>query len=167
MVGRCALRLRQCIQFARKRGVLSRRSPAGSGSLVARHRQVHAPCEAETGNGHKRRNAKQADRHGVLGYKGARRKRLASFCRETYKPLIKHKLWERRALGMAGATVARRACEPSPRSCAGQAFQEIATAGSATPWCRRRFSLARSRVPAPKTERSRAPCCCFIVMNEP
>ena len=29
------------------------------------------------GNGHKRRSAKQADRHGVLGYKGARRKRLA------------------------------------------------------------------------------------------
>ena len=26
---------------------------------------------------HKRRSAKQADRHGVLGYKGARRKRLA------------------------------------------------------------------------------------------
>jgi hypothetical protein len=50
---------------------------AGSSSLVARHRQVHAPCEAETGNGHKRRSVKQADRHGVLGYKGARRKRLA------------------------------------------------------------------------------------------
>jgi hypothetical protein len=77
MFGRCALRLRQCIPFARKCGVLSRRSAAGSGSLVARHRQVHAPCEAETGNGHKRRSAKQADRHGVLGYKGARRKRLA------------------------------------------------------------------------------------------
>ena len=75
MFGRCALRLRQCIPFARKRGVLSRRSAAGSGSLVARHRQVHAPCGAEAGNGHKR--AKQADRHGVLGYKGARRKRLA------------------------------------------------------------------------------------------
>src|ERR1700737_2104404 len=77
MFGRCALRLRQCIPFARKRGVLSRRSAAGSGSLVARHRQVHAPCETEIGNGHKRRSAKQADRHGVLGYKGARRKRLA------------------------------------------------------------------------------------------
>src|SRR5580700_59670 len=77
MLGRCALRLRQCIPFARKRGVLSRRSAAGSGLLVARHRQVHAPCEAETGNGRKRRSAKQADRHGVLGYKGARRKRLA------------------------------------------------------------------------------------------
>jgi hypothetical protein len=35
-----------------------------------------APCEAETGNGHKRRSAKQAHRCGVLGYKGARRKRL-------------------------------------------------------------------------------------------
>jgi hypothetical protein len=77
MFGRCTLRLRQCIPFASKRGVLSRRSAAGSGSLVARHRQVHAPCEAETGNGHKRRSAKQADRHGVLGYKGARLKRLA------------------------------------------------------------------------------------------
>src|SRR5216683_8411006 len=76
MFGRCAVRLRQCIHLARKRGVLSRRSAAGSGSLVARHRQVHAPCEAETGNGHKRRSAKQAHRCGVLGYKGARRKRL-------------------------------------------------------------------------------------------
>src|SRR6266571_2014105 len=74
---RANLPLCQCIPFARKRGVLSRRSASGSGSLVARHRQVHAPCEAETGNGHKRRSAKQADRHGVLGYKGARRKRLA------------------------------------------------------------------------------------------
>src|SRR6266513_2800904 len=76
MFGRCALRLRQCIHFAPKRGVLSRRSAAGSGPLVARHRQVHAPCEAETRNGHKRRSAKQAHRCGVLGYKGARRKRL-------------------------------------------------------------------------------------------
>jgi hypothetical protein len=33
--------------------------------------------KAETGNGHKRRSAKQAHRCGVLGYKGARRKRLA------------------------------------------------------------------------------------------
>src|ERR1700694_139839 len=77
MFGRCALRLRQCIHFVRKRGVLSRRSAAGSGTLVARHRQVHAPCEAETGNDHKRRSAKRAHRCGVLGYKGARRKRLA------------------------------------------------------------------------------------------
>src|SRR5579859_1903282 len=77
MFGRCALRLRQCIHFARKRGVLSRRSAAGSGPLVARHRKVHAPCEAETGNGHKRRSAKQAHSGGVLGYKGARGKRLA------------------------------------------------------------------------------------------
>src|SRR5258705_10638986 len=76
MSGRCALRLRQCIHFACKRGVLSRRSVAGSDLLVARHRQVHASCEAETGNGHKRRSAKQAHRCGVLGYKGARRKRL-------------------------------------------------------------------------------------------
>src|SRR5438552_13362439 len=40
------------------------------------HRQVHAPCEAETGNGHKRRSAKQAHRCSVRGYKGARRKQL-------------------------------------------------------------------------------------------
>src|ERR1700736_6882101 len=77
MFGRCALRLRKCIHFARERGVLSRRSAAGSGPLVARHRQVHASCEAETGNGLKRRSAKQTHRYSVLGYKGARRKRLA------------------------------------------------------------------------------------------
>src|SRR6516225_2333309 len=76
MFGRCALRLRECIHLARKRGVLSRSSAAGSGPLVARHRQVHASCEAETGNGHKCRGAKQAHRYGVLGYKGARRKRV-------------------------------------------------------------------------------------------
>src|SRR4029077_9103512 len=61
----------------RKRGVLSRRGAAGSIPLVGRHRQVHAPREAETGNGRKRRSATQAHRYGVLGYKGARRKRLA------------------------------------------------------------------------------------------
>ena len=55
------------VGFFHERGVLSRRSVARSGPLVARHRQVHAPCEADTGNGHKRRSAKQADRHGVLG----------------------------------------------------------------------------------------------------
>src|SRR5882757_255808 len=76
MFGRCALRLRQCIPFACKRGVLSRRGAGGPGSLVARHRQVHAPCEVEIGNGHKRRSARQADRDGVLRYKGARRKRV-------------------------------------------------------------------------------------------
>jgi hypothetical protein len=43
---------------------------------VARHRQVHASCEAETWNGHKRRRAKHAHRCGVRGYKGARRTRL-------------------------------------------------------------------------------------------
>jgi hypothetical protein len=32
---------------------------AGSGWLVAGHRQIHAPCEAETGNGHRRRIAQQ------------------------------------------------------------------------------------------------------------
>src|SRR5712692_1739963 len=77
MFGRCALRLCECIHLAHKRGVLSRRSTAGSGSFVARHRQVHASCEAETGNGDKRRSATQAHRCGVLGYEGARRKRLA------------------------------------------------------------------------------------------
>ena len=76
MSGRCALRLRQRIHIARKRWVLSGRSLAGSGPLAARHRQVHAPCEAQTGNGHKRRSAKQAHRCGVLGHKGARRTRL-------------------------------------------------------------------------------------------
>src|SRR5207302_8759759 len=76
MFGGCALRVRQCIHFACERGVLSRRSAARSGPLVARHRQVHAPCEAETGNGYKRRSAKQAHRCGVLGYEGARRERL-------------------------------------------------------------------------------------------
>src|SRR5271156_2444715 len=34
MSGRCALRLRECIHFARKRGILSRRSAAGSGRLL-------------------------------------------------------------------------------------------------------------------------------------
>jgi len=34
--------------------------------------------QAETGNGHKCRSAKQAHRYGVLGYKGACRKRLAT-----------------------------------------------------------------------------------------
>ncbi len=38
---------------------------------VARRR-----CQAETGNGRERRSSKQAHRNGVLGYKGARRKRL-------------------------------------------------------------------------------------------
>src|SRR6266403_5618149 len=78
MFGRCALRLRQCIPFARKRGVLSRRGAAGSGSLVARHRQVHAPCEAKTRNVDIRRSAKRAHRSSVLGYQDARRKRLAT-----------------------------------------------------------------------------------------
>jgi hypothetical protein len=39
--------------------------------------QVHAPCQTETGNSCKRRSSKQAHRHRVLRYKGARRKRLA------------------------------------------------------------------------------------------
>ena len=106
MFRRCALRLRQCIQFARKRGVLSRRSAAGSGSLVARHRQVHAPCEAEIGNGHKLRSAKHADRHGVLGYKGARRTRLIHRnaskgrrgCEPPGAPRVGHRSAKRRAV---------------------------------------------------------------------
>src|SRR5437667_42743 len=72
-----ALRLRQCIHCARQRGVLSRSSAARSGPLIARRRQVHAPREVETGNGHQRRSTKQTHRCGVLGYKGARRTRLA------------------------------------------------------------------------------------------
>ena len=59
------------------RGVLSRRSAAGSGSLVARHWQVHASREVETGDGRKRCSAERAHRYGVLGYKVACRKRLA------------------------------------------------------------------------------------------
>src|SRR5215813_3818658 len=78
MFGRCALRLRQCFHFARKRGVLSRRIVARSGPLAAGYGQVHAPCEAKTRNVHERHSAKQAHRCGVLGYKVARRKRLAS-----------------------------------------------------------------------------------------
>ena len=77
MFGKCALRLCQCIHRARQRGVLSRRIAVGSGPLVARRRQVHAPCETETGNRRGRRSSTQAHRYGVLGYKGARRKRLA------------------------------------------------------------------------------------------
>jgi hypothetical protein len=69
--------LRKNGHFAPERGVLSRRVAAGSGPLVARHWQVHAPCEAKTGNGHKLRSTTQAHRYSVLGYKGARRKRLA------------------------------------------------------------------------------------------
>src|SRR6516162_2648423 len=58
-------------------GFLSGRRTAGSGPLVARHRQVHAPCKVAAGKGHQRRSPKPAHRDGVLGYKGARRKRLA------------------------------------------------------------------------------------------
>src|SRR5438034_4549817 len=77
MFGRYALRLCQCIYLARQRGVLSWRIAAGSGPPVARHWQVHAPCQTETRNSRERRSSKQAHRHGVLGYKGACRKRLA------------------------------------------------------------------------------------------
>src|SRR5215471_7270537 len=77
MSRRCALRLRQCIHFTRKRGSLSRRSPARSSPPVARHRQVHAPCEAETGNDDQSCRAKQDHRRGILGHQGPRRTRLA------------------------------------------------------------------------------------------
>src|SRR5580658_5956799 len=77
MSGRCALRLRQRIHFARKRGILSWRNAAGSSTLAAGHWQVHAPCEAETWNGREQGCTQQAHRCGVLGHKGARRKRLA------------------------------------------------------------------------------------------
>src|SRR5579871_6561269 len=43
---------------ARQRGILSRRSLARSGPLVARLRQIHAPCEAKTGNSRRHRGAK-------------------------------------------------------------------------------------------------------------
>ena len=55
-----------------KRGVLPSSSAAGSGALIARHRQVHASCEAETGNGIKRRGTQQAHRYSVRGHEGAR-----------------------------------------------------------------------------------------------
>src|SRR5271156_6301664 len=77
MLGRCALRLRQRIRFAHERWFFSRRSAAGSSSLVTRRRQIHAPCETKAGNGHKRRSLEAAHSYGVLGYKGACRKRLA------------------------------------------------------------------------------------------
>src|SRR5579862_625363 len=77
MSGRCAFRLRKRIHCARERGFFSWGSAAGSGPLVARRRQVHAPCKAETGHGHQRHGPTQAHRCRVLGYKGARRKRLA------------------------------------------------------------------------------------------
>src|ERR1039458_7458349 len=62
---------------------------------------------------------------------------------------------------MADATVARRACEPSPRSCAGQAFQEIATAGGGRrgapplPFPAARASRVPVLVPARLSKRSR------------
>src|SRR5215472_64717 len=71
MPGRCAIRIRQCVLLARECRVLSRRLAAESGPPVARHRQVHAPCEAEAGNGHRCRSTQQADRCGVRGHQGA------------------------------------------------------------------------------------------------
>jgi hypothetical protein len=52
--GRCALRLCQRIQIARKRGILPR----------------FMPCEAETGNGHKHLSANEPDRSGLRGHQG-------------------------------------------------------------------------------------------------
>ena len=63
MFGRCALRLRQCIRFACKCEALSRRSATGSGSLVARHRQVHAPCGAETASAATMRQSNNTEKH--------------------------------------------------------------------------------------------------------
>jgi hypothetical protein len=74
---RRTLRVRQRIQFARERRVLSRRSAAGSSPLVAGHRQVHETCEAETWKRHTRGIAQHSHRGSVLGHKGSRRKRLA------------------------------------------------------------------------------------------
>jgi hypothetical protein len=53
-------------------GILSRFIATGSGSLASRHRQVHAPYEAETRNSHKHGSAKRAHRSGVLGHKSTR-----------------------------------------------------------------------------------------------
>src|SRR5215469_10320167 len=77
MFGGRAIRLRECFHVARERRVLSWRRAAGPSPVVARERQVHAPCETKAGNGYKRRGSKQAHRGGVFGHKGARRKRLA------------------------------------------------------------------------------------------
>src|ERR1017187_142443 len=96
MFGRCALRLRQCVHFPRKRGVLSRRSAAGSGPLVARHRQVHAACEPETGNGPRRRIAQQAHQDRVLGHKGARGERVTAFFWINLIPILSSTADERR-----------------------------------------------------------------------
>src|SRR5258707_9829897 len=55
---------------------------------LARHRQVHASCEPETGNGHKSRSAKQAPRYGELGYKGVRVLRFHGETRMAQERLI-------------------------------------------------------------------------------
>ena len=65
--------------LARQRGVLSGRISGGPDPLVARHRQVYASCEVESGSDRERRSAQQAHRSGVRGYQGARRKRLEQF----------------------------------------------------------------------------------------
>jgi hypothetical protein len=64
MSGDVSLQLPQCLHFARRCGVPSRRSAAGSGPRVARHRHIHETCEVETRNGHSRRNAQPTHREG-------------------------------------------------------------------------------------------------------
>ena len=44
-----------------QRGILSRLGAGGSGPLVARQWQVHAPCKAESGNGRERRSSEGID----------------------------------------------------------------------------------------------------------
>ena len=71
MFGRCALRLRQCIHFPRQRGFFQGAALPDPARLL-QGAGNHASREAEAGNSHKRRGAKQAYRPRVLGYQGAR-----------------------------------------------------------------------------------------------
>jgi hypothetical protein len=107
MSRRCALWLRQCIRFARERRVLSWRSAAGSDSHVARHGQIHAPCEVATGSGHKRRGFKRAHRSGVLGHKVAHRKRLAERNND-WPPSAQHSVPESLSSAEAAGSHCRR-----------------------------------------------------------
>ena len=54
--------------------------------LLQGRRQVHAPCETETWNHHRRRIAARTYPGGLLGHKGTRRKWLAALS-EGYSPL--------------------------------------------------------------------------------
>lgn len=53
---------------------------ARSGTFVAGHRQVHAPSEVETGNGHERRRAEQTHRSSVRRYKRASKTARSGKC---------------------------------------------------------------------------------------